>query len=184
MSLFTIIGSTVVNIQDHHIHHYTSLTLQQIMSTVVYSGYLTKRGHNFPTWKKRFFEITTDGELSYFTSEGGLKKGSFQFNKWTVIAPSSFFDTDEYGITLRGNMTCLYIKVATEEEKDKWVHELHQVLNRIKEMDSAGVRDQIEASRSVTLGEVDTPREKCYSQDSLLEMSRYNSTDRAHSTSS
>lgn len=102
------------------------------MPTVIHSGYLTKRGHRFPTWKRRYFEICDDGLLSYYTAQGGTLKGSFQFNIWTVIAPDSFFDEKTYGFTLRGNMTSLYIKVGTQEEKERWLLELEHLLQCVK----------------------------------------------------
>mmetsp|Transcript_26528 Transcript_26528/g.44841 ORF Transcript_26528/g.44841 Transcript_26528/m.44841 type:complete len:153 (-) Transcript_26528:277-735(-) len=102
------------------------------MPTVLHSGYLTKRGHLFPTWKRRYFEMSDDGLLAYYKYPGGAVRGSFQFDKWTVIAPNSFYD-DSVGFTLRGNMTCLYIKVDNEEEKEEWIAVLERLLHCVKD---------------------------------------------------
>lgn len=101
------------------------------MPTVIHSGYLTKRGHRFPTWKRRYFEASDDGLLTYYKYQGGALRGSFQFDVWTVIAPNSFFD-DTVGFTLRGNLTCLYIRVDTEEEKKEWLEVLECLLQCVK----------------------------------------------------
>ena len=126
-------------------HHYStvSVTVRVTMPTVIHSGYLTKRGHKFPTWKRRYFEICDDGLLSYYTTQGGTKRGSFQFDEWSVIAPSSFFD-NTCGFTLRGNMTCLYVKVDSEEEKVEWLHELNRILKSIKKGEIAMLKENVD----------------------------------------
>lgn len=100
--------------------------------SVVHSGYLLKRGHRLPTWSTRYFEICDNGLLTYFSSIGGTQKGSFQFNRWTVISSLSCPEDCVFGFMLRGNMTSLYLKAKFQEEIDQWIFELERLLKRIK----------------------------------------------------
>jgi hypothetical protein len=138
------------------------------MTTVIFSGHMTKRGSRFPTWKKRYFEICDDGLLTYYASQGGDQKGTFQFDKWTVIAPSCFFDDNMYGFCLRGNMKCLHVRMEVEADKNRWVFEPEQVLKRIKagelilEKSYRSISD-VDIDNSLEMASIDGTTERCYS---------------------
>ena len=144
----------------------------KVIPMVLFSGYLVKRGHLFPTWRRRYFEICEDGFLKYYSEPGGRRKGCFQLNKWTVIDTEAFFFPEDHGFSLRGNLTSLYMKADSEEEKETWLSQIRSVLQRIKDGDLS-TDNAIHTNR--TLSEVDI--------DNSMEMSLiYNSATSVYSS--
>lgn len=39
------------------------------------SGWMTKQGGSIKTWRKRWFELKTDGQIYYYIEPGGVSCG-------------------------------------------------------------------------------------------------------------
>jgi hypothetical protein len=87
-----------------------------------FTGYLTKRGRVFPTWKKRYF-VLENGTLSYFGPEGE-KLGSIKILHTTAVSDEIIFMMD-YCFSVKNNDNnndeVLFLSAETENDKKLWI---------------------------------------------------------------
>ena len=81
------------------------------------AGWVTKKGHVFPTWKKRW-TVLEGSTIYYFTSPSGELKGTINLNG-AKIDPSK--DKTKFTIKTDDSQNNFDMQVATERERDTWV---------------------------------------------------------------
>ncbi|OQR84502.1 RAC family serine/threonine-protein kinase [Achlya hypogyna] len=87
---------------------------------ILYSGYLTKRGHVITNWKTRFFALRSQGRLSYYADEGMSKKlGEVQVSKvspWSGETNGFMFQTTK--------QISYYVYASSNSERSRWLQAL------------------------------------------------------------
>src|SRR5690349_21607378 len=101
---------------------------------LIFQGYLYKRGHFIKNWNRRYFELYSDGELNYFSSQGGSKKGSYVITNNTVYEDSllrhfCFLLYDSGPSAVVDKDSALFMAAETTNIKDMWVEALTTVIN-------------------------------------------------------
>ncbi|ETV73737.1 hypothetical protein, variant [Aphanomyces astaci] len=97
---------------------------------VVHDGWLIKRGHNWHTWKKRWFVLTSDAKLEYFKKSNRKKsKGKVDLNDGIVQV--QFVDVHRvehtYAFCITKGFYTLLCSCETGDEADTWVRHLRHV---------------------------------------------------------
>ncbi|RHY93775.1 hypothetical protein DYB35_000606 [Aphanomyces astaci] len=97
---------------------------------VVHDGWLIKRGHNWHTWKKRWFVLTSDAKLEYFKKPNRKKsKGKVDLNDGIVQV--QFVDVHRvehtYAFCITKGFYTLLCSCETGHEADTWVRPLRHV---------------------------------------------------------
>ncbi|CAK4682844.1 unnamed protein product [Aphanomyces euteiches] len=99
-------------------------------SSVVHEGWLVKRGHNWKTWKKRWFVLTSDAKLEYFKKRNRKKsKGKVDLRDGIIRIQYVDVQSAQYTYAfcvLKGFYTLL-CSCETAAEADVWVRSLRQV---------------------------------------------------------
>lgn len=111
---------------------------------MVFTGFLTKRGHLFPTWHKRYFTLNGN-HLEYFSSEGvddtyhtmniysgsgGDKKGEQIITSSTTIEEANFSSyPGAFALRDIAVEKILYLHADTENEKRAWLKVFETAIN-------------------------------------------------------
>eukprot|EP00049_Salpingoeca_infusionum_P000204 m.38092 g.38092 ORF g.38092 m.38092 type:complete len:134 (+) comp10156_c0_seq8:283-684(+) len=97
------------------------------------SGTLMKQGNVMKNWKRRHFELTSDGMLIYLTAHSGTQKGKVDLKtakavvKGEEIEPVGGwpeFSTSQTGFVIRIPGRDYFILASTESERDGWLTRL------------------------------------------------------------
>jgi len=96
-------------------------------SRVVIQGLLEKKGHGgvfFNTWARRFFVVTEDGKLTYYSGERKAKKGTFTLLKDSSVvgSPKDFYFSIRDIISERATRKIsLDLRTDSAEERKAWM---------------------------------------------------------------
>ncbi|KAF0687178.1 Aste57867_21034 [Aphanomyces stellatus] len=99
-------------------------------ASIIQQGWLVKRGHNWQTWKKRWFVLTSNGILEYF-KKPNLKKSKGKVDINDGIVKIQFVDVHRVAhinafYVLKG-FYALLCSCETSALADEWVRNLRQV---------------------------------------------------------
>jgi hypothetical protein len=86
-------------------------------------GFLLKRGHVVPSWKKRYFTLVHN-RLIYFDNIGGTRKGDFVLTRTTLVKESN---AKPYGFVVHDAedpKRFLYMAAGTHAERSGWMREI------------------------------------------------------------
>merc|ERR1712129_214666 len=106
-----------------------------IYGNIVHSGYMIKRGHNFKTWKKRFFTLSAHWkEIRYYSEQSNAQtnsfKGKIDLSECKLLR---FGDKSKYGFEYTIELITdkrTYVFVNTfYENRQEWMRQLENVLN-------------------------------------------------------
>ncbi|ETW01891.1 hypothetical protein, variant 1 [Aphanomyces invadans] len=97
---------------------------------IVHAGWLIKRGHNWHTWKRRWFVLTSDAKLEYFKKPNRKKsKGKVDLNDGIVQV--QFVDVHHvehmYAFSITKGFYTLLCSCETGDDADTWVRNLRNV---------------------------------------------------------
>lgn len=87
-------------------------------------GYLTKQGHVFKNWKKRYF-VLDDSILTYFDKKGGTAKGYFTISPSTTIQEKVVSNRDTICLENKTKNESLILQ-ADAKDKSHWLVELRK----------------------------------------------------------
>jgi hypothetical protein len=80
-------------------------------------GYLTKQGAIVRSWRKRFFILSSEGDLYYLENEeAGIPKGVIKGTAINEIA-----DSKDFGFTIKTEGRDYLIKATSAEDKASWI---------------------------------------------------------------
>ncbi|KDO26171.1 hypothetical protein SPRG_08532 [Saprolegnia parasitica CBS 223.65] len=106
------------------------LVVSPSASTVLKEGWLVKRGHNWHTWKTRWFVLYRDARLVYYRNPK-LKKVKGCLRLDDGIVKVQFADTYQtkrkYSFQVVKGYYVLFCSCTTKVEADEWVHALRRV---------------------------------------------------------
>jgi hypothetical protein len=106
------------------------------LHTTVKTGMLHKRGHQWKTWKHRFF-VLTHSRLLYYTEEGGTQKGEVDFSARSEIVvkeatvPGS---PTAWSFVLELGSYSLEMAAVNEQVMQGWIQDLQRVTTDWTEM--------------------------------------------------
>ncbi|EDQ85881.1 uncharacterized protein MONBRDRAFT_28839 [Monosiga brevicollis MX1] len=104
---------------------------------ILFRGYLTKQGRVRKTWKRRFFELSDDGHLRYFTVAGKDKEqGSLNLKKVRAVIPGAKCVVQWHPQAnpnyCFGILACdreLFLFADTKDELQGWLQAIRQVVD-------------------------------------------------------
>eukprot|EP01087_Luapelamoeba_hula_P021335 TRINITY_DN742_c1_g1_i3.p1 TRINITY_DN742_c1_g1~~TRINITY_DN742_c1_g1_i3.p1 ORF type:complete len:1330 (-),score=217.58 TRINITY_DN742_c1_g1_i3:71-4060(-) len=95
---------------------------------VVKQGYLTKEGNKRRSWKRRWFVATSNGNVSYFTTENGKEKGNINMAACTLSeAPGHSGKKNCFAIA--GPKRTFYICADDEVDLQVWLKALQKCID-------------------------------------------------------
>ena len=91
-------------------------------------GWITKRGHMYPSWKKRYFRLKM-GVLEYYTEESckaECLKGSFNIAGYNIdtSTPVQIYISSSSSSSVLGGSKDMYMKFDNEGDKERWLKAL------------------------------------------------------------
>ena len=91
-------------------------------------GWITKRGHMYPSWKKRYFRLKM-GVLEYYTEESckaECLKGSFNIAGYNIdtSTPVQIYISSSSRSSVLGGSKDMYMKFDNEGDKERWLKAL------------------------------------------------------------
>ncbi len=91
-------------------------------------GWITKRGHMYPSWKKRYFRLKM-GVLEYYTEESfkaECLKGSFNIAGYNIdtSTPLQIYISSSSSSSVLGGSKDMYMKFDNEGDKERWLKAL------------------------------------------------------------
>uniref|UniRef100_A0A6B2LQ84 PH domain-containing protein n=1 Tax=Arcella intermedia TaxID=1963864 RepID=A0A6B2LQ84_9EUKA len=90
------------------------------------TGYLTKEGGRYKSWKKRFMAIEGD-DLNYYKKDNKKEKmGSIPIQSITEIEPT-YYKSKKHCFLVATEPRTFYIVAPNEEEMNSWVTVLRKV---------------------------------------------------------
>ncbi|RHY66299.1 hypothetical protein DYB38_008947 [Aphanomyces astaci] len=97
---------------------------------VVRKGWIEKCGQRFKTWKWRYFELTRDGCLRYYTAEDkAVCKGSIQVEKTTKndIVIQTHVSSRDFFFVLSTPLRNYLFSTASERAMTRWIRALESI---------------------------------------------------------
>ncbi|EGD78253.1 hypothetical protein PTSG_09318 [Salpingoeca rosetta] len=103
---------------------------------LLFSGFLTKRGHIRKNWKRRHFELTDDKQLRYFVvSSHRHEAGRLDLTRCTQVAPGGRCKISWYSganphlcFGVFTSNKSLYVFAQTKEDLEAWLQALRSVV--------------------------------------------------------
>ncbi|GBG26991.1 Unconventional myosin-X [Hondaea fermentalgiana] len=98
------------------------------MAIIMIQGYLKKRAmQSGKNWKRRYFMLTTDGELQFCEKKGSPIKGSIQITKHTSISVLRELG-EEGGICITGpDHEPMYLQAESQEVAEGWIQAMEVI---------------------------------------------------------
>ncbi|KDO28391.1 hypothetical protein SPRG_06629 [Saprolegnia parasitica CBS 223.65] len=110
----------------------SSITLEAppVADTILRRGWIEKCGNKFKTWKWRYFELTRDGYLRYYTAEDKATcKGSIHVEATTkndIVIQTHVSERLYFFILLTPGRTYLF-STKTQRAMTRWIHALESI---------------------------------------------------------
>lgn len=140
-------------------------------SKVIQQGYLVKEGSLWKTWKKRWFILRADGEMTYrrdFKDKTPIK--TLSIRKVPLTFPT--MSKQKYVLKLYFSPTySLYMCAPSEMELENWAKALIEAGASAVELTNCGMLGNLELDRKFINGEVYVPKDK-YIDDEFLKIGK------------
>lgn len=85
-------------------------------------GFLRKKGHRIRSWKRRYFELI-EGTMTYFTEQGGKRKGTFNLTEDCLVTGTS----RKHQIKLEGQLMkprVFVLEAPSDMDMEVWIKAL------------------------------------------------------------
>jgi len=101
-----------------------------------YSGYLTKEGKNFKTWRHRFFVLQNDKISYYKKPEDTTPKGTIFIRGATILADPQ---NSKNGFHIKTKTRVFKILAKDAEDKEKWIKVIQAAIDTLPKQEEIAV---------------------------------------------